>query len=107
MVEAPYTIDAYAYMTNLLEKTDLSTGQQQIALQVVSHYHDCNFCVVAHKAFGKMSQANPQAIGAIVSDLMIEDAKDRAIVEMIDATLDNRGWIVKSISMFFMLQGLP
>ncbi|MBL4661759.1 MAG: carboxymuconolactone decarboxylase family protein [Alcanivoracaceae bacterium] len=93
MAEAPYTIDAYAYMTNLLGKTDLTPAQQQIALLAVSHYHDCKFCALAHRAFGKASNSNAQTMLAIVSGKKIEDEKDRAIVDMINATLENRGWV--------------
>mgnify|MGYP000595394081 CR=1 FL=1 len=54
MAEAPYTIDAYAYMKGLLDKSDFSDGQKQVALFAVIHYHDCNFCTTAQRAFGKM-----------------------------------------------------
>lgn len=93
MAEAPYIIDAYAYMTALLEKTDFNPAQQQVALLAVSHYHDCNFCTVAHRAFGKAQNANPQTIAAIMNNELIEDSKDKALVDMIVATLEKRGWV--------------
>ena len=93
MAEAPYVIDAYAHMSALLDKTELTAAQQQIGLLAVSHYHDCNFCEVAHRAFGKASKSNPQTISAIVNNEEIKDASDRAMVTMIKAILDNRGWV--------------
>jgi len=93
MAEAPYTIEAYTMLNELVTKTDLSPAQQQIGLLAVSAYHDCDFCRVAHQAFGKMSKAIPQTLSAIVSGQEIEDASDRALVKMITQLLDNRGWV--------------
>ncbi len=93
MAEAPYTIDAYAYLNQMLEKSDLTPAQQQIALLTVSHYHDCHFCTTAHRAFGKMNKSNPQTISAIMMNEEIDDTKDRAMVKFIVKTLDKRGWV--------------
>lgn len=102
MAEAPYTIEAYAYLTGLLDKTGLTAAQQQVALLAVSHYHKCEFCSVAHQAFGKMHKSNAQTIAAIISNQEIEDATDKALVDMIVAIVDNRGWVNKEqLSTFF------
>ena len=93
MAEAPYTIEAYALLTDLLSKTGLTGAQQQIALLAVSNYHNCDFCRVAHQAFGKMSQANPQTLKAIVDEEEINDSSDKALVDMIIAIVHNRGWV--------------
>lgn len=93
MAEAPYTIEAYSMLNEILAKTDLSTAQQQVGLLAVSAYHDCEFCKVAHQAFGKMNKAIPQTLLAIVEGKEIEDDSDRALVKMITEILDNRGWV--------------
>lgn len=93
MAEAPYTIEAYAMLTELMAKTGLSAAQQQIALLAVSVYHRCDFCRVAHQAFGKAAKANPQTLIAIVEGTTIDDEKDRALVDMIIAIVDSRGWV--------------
>jgi len=93
MAEAPYTIEAYAMLTELLAKTGLSAPQQQIALLAVSSYNKCGFCKVAHHAFAKMNKANPQTIDAIINNGNIEDASDKAMVNMVVAITDQRGWI--------------
>ncbi len=93
MAEAPYTISAYAMLTELLAKTDLSPAQQQLALLAVSHYNKCDFCAVAHRAFGKVNQASEQTLTAIVEDGEIEDASDKALVDMVVAVVDSRGWV--------------
>ncbi len=93
MAEAPYTIEAYAMLNDLLAKTGLTGAQQQIALLAVSSYNNCDFCRVAHQAFGKMNQANPQTLQAIIENTTIENASDKALVDMVIAIVDSRGWV--------------
>jgi len=91
MAEAPYLIEAYTMLSELLDKTDLSASQQQIALLAVSRYNNCGFCQVAHRAFGKMNKANAQTLAAIVANTPIEDVNDKALVDMVLAMTDQRG----------------
>lgn len=93
MAEAPYSIEAYAWLNDLLAKTGLSPAHQQIALLAVSEYNQCDFCQVAHRAFGKMAKANPQTIKAIVEGTLIEDPTDKALVDTVVAIVDSRGWV--------------
>lgn len=93
MAEAPYTIEAYSLLNDLLAKTDLTPAQQQVGLLAVSTFNQCDFCKVAHQAFGKVSHSNPQTLTAIVEGGTIEDAKDKALVDMVVAILDSRGWV--------------
>ncbi len=93
MAEAPHLIQAYGMLSELLAKTGLTPAQQQIALLAVSTYHNCGFCRVAHQAFGKLNNANPQTLQAIVEGEEILDTQDKALVEMVLTITDKRGWI--------------
>jgi len=93
MAEAPYTIEAYSMLNEMIEKTDLTAAQRQVALLAVSHYNNCDFCRVAHRAFGKMNAAKAQTIAAIIGNETIEDPADKALVEMVIAIVDQRGWL--------------
>ena len=93
MAEAPYTIEAYTMLNELIEKTGLTAAQRQVALLTVSHYNNCDFCRVAHRAFGKMNAAKAQTIAAIIGNETIEDETDRAMVDMVIAITDQRGWL--------------
>jgi len=93
MAEAPYTIQAYTMLNDLLAKTGLTTAQQQIALLAVSHYNDCEFCRVAHQAFSNVNKANHQTLTAIVENTVIEDATDKALIDMVIAIVDSRGLV--------------
>jgi uncharacterized peroxidase-related enzyme len=91
MAEAPYLIEAYVMLSELLEKTQFTPAQQQVALLAVSHYNGCEFCQVAHRAFGKMNKANAQTLNAIVGNSEIEDVSDKALVDMVVAMTEQRG----------------
>jgi len=96
MAEAPYTIEAYAMLNEILTRTGLTAAQQQVGLLAVSNYNNCEFCKVAHQAFGKMNKASEQTLNAIVNGSEIDDLSDRALVNMIIAITDQRGWIKQS-----------
>jgi len=91
MAEAPYLIEAYLLLSDLLEKSDLSAAQQHMSLLAISHYNNCGFCQVAHRAFAKMNKAKAQTLTAIVENSEIEDASDKVLVEMVQAMTANRG----------------
>lgn len=45
--------------------------------------NDCDFCVVAHRAIGKMKKADQQTLDALGSGTEINDPKDRALVSFV------------------------
>lgn len=91
MAEAPTTIEAYLALNALVAKTSLSAAQQQVALLAVSVENDCDFCVVAHRAIGRMKNANPQTITALVTHTEIIDFQDRALAKFAIAVTKSRG----------------
>lgn len=105
MAEAPHIIEAYTILSDLLGKTDLTPAQQQITLLAVSHYHNCDFCRVAHHAFGKAMKAKSQSINAILNDGEIEDVQDKALVNMVISMVKNRGVISDNQVQDFLLVG--
>ena len=94
MAEAPYLIESYAYLSEILDKnTDLTPGQQHTALLAISVYNKCEFCTNAHRALGKANKANQQTLDAINNGQTIEDPKDRILVDTVRAMVDQRGWL--------------
>ena len=91
MAEAPTTVEAYLALNDLVSKTSLTPGQQQVALLAVSVENDCDFCTVAHRAMGKMKNANPQTLKAVSSHSAINDPQDRALVAFAQSVTKNRG----------------
>lgn len=91
MAEAPTTLEAYLALNALIEKTSLTPGQQQVALLAVSVQNKCEFCTVAHRAIGKMKQANQQTLDAVNTGAAIDDAQDAALVEFVQSVVESRG----------------
>ena len=93
MAEAPATIDAYLHLNKLISESSLTPAQQQLSLLAVSTANNCDFCSVAHAALGKMNDANQQTIDAIRINKEIEDASDRALVDLARSFVNNKGWV--------------
>lgn len=91
MAEAPTTIEAYLALNELVSKTSLTPAQQQVALLAVSVENDCDFCTIAHRAIGKMKNANGQTLTALGSHSAINDPKDHALAAFAQLITKNRG----------------
>ncbi len=91
MAEAPTTVEAYLALNELVAKTSLTPGQQQVALLAVSVENDCDFCTVAHRAIGKMKKANEQTLNAVSSHSTINDPQDRALAAFAQSVTKKRG----------------
>ena len=51
---------------------------------------------MAHHALAQKAQANAQSIDALLNGEAILDPKDKALVDMIIAIVDKRGWVEDS-----------
>lgn len=96
MAEAPTTLEAYLALNQLIEKTSLTPAQQQVALLAASVENKCEFCTVAHRAIGKMKQANQQSLDALNANETIDDASDAALAAFTQSVVENRGRPSKS-----------
>ncbi len=101
MAEAPTTLEAYLTLNKIIEKTSLTPAQRQVALLAVSVENECDFCTVAHRAIGKMAQANQQTLNALNAKEQISDMKDAALAKFVQSVVKDRGNISeKTISEF-------
>jgi len=91
MAEAPTTIDAYLQLNELVTKTSLTPSQQQVALLTASVVNECEFCIAAHRAFGKAFQVDPKTIDAIVNKTQADNPSDRALIKLTKSMVINRG----------------
>ena len=91
MAEAPVTIEAYLTLNQLIAKSSLTPAQAQTALLAVSLENHCDFCAIAHRALGKKAGINPQTVDALLHEKIVEDEKDRALVELAQALVRQQG----------------
>jgi len=105
MAEAPTTIEAYLTLNQLIAQTSLTSAQQQTALLAVSAINECNFCMIAHSALGKMNKVNEQTINALRHGDEIEDRQDRALAQLAQSFVRNRGWVPDADLQIFLDAG--
>jgi len=91
MAEAPTTIEAYLALNNLVSKTSLTPAQQQVALLAVSIENGCEFCVVAHRAMGKIKHVNEQTLAALAEHGDISAPHDYTLAAFAQSITKNRG----------------
>lgn len=102
MAEAPVTIEAYLALNQLIGKSSLSPAQAQAALLAVSLENNCDFCTVAHRALGKKAGVKAQTIESLLTQSPIDDPKDRALVELVQLIVRERGQVAdQSLQRFF------
>ncbi len=102
MAEAPVTVQAYMQMNELLGKSSIPDAQQHVALLTVSKENNCDFCITAHRAYGKHFGSNQQSLDALHNGVEIEDKKDAAIANIIRSIMNNRGWVPEAdLNAFF------
>ncbi len=105
MAEAPTTLEAYLALNKIIEKTSLTPAQQQIALLAVSVENQCDFCTVAHRAIGKMKQANQQTLDALNTEDSISDDSDAALAKFTQSVVSERGRLSKNMINEFLRAG--
>jgi AhpD family alkylhydroperoxidase len=105
MVEAPIAVKAYLQLNELLSQSSLPAAQLQVALLASSVVNNCDFCTVAHRAMGKKSGAAQQSLDALNSGAEIENAEDRAIANIIQLLIKNRGWVEEAQINDFLAAG--
>src|SRR3989338_8955827 len=91
MAEAPTTIQAYLQLNELVAKTSFTVSQQQVALLAVSVENECGFCVIAHRAIGKMKKANVESLTAIAENKEVTDPKDKALAHFVRTVVKTKG----------------
>lgn len=91
MAEAPTTIEAYLKLNELISKTSFTVSDQQVALMAVSVENNCEFCIKAHKAIGKMKGANIETLIALSEGAPVLNSKDNALIEFVRLVVRNRG----------------
>lgn len=93
MAEAPVTLEAYLALNKLIAKSSLTPAQAQTALLAVSLENKCDFCSTAHRAMGKKAGTNTGTVESLIHGTQIADAQDRALVELTQTIVRERGWV--------------
>lgn len=106
LAESPVALNAYLHINEqLMKHSSLTPAQVQIALLAISAVNECEFCVAAHSWVSGSVNANEQTVKAIREGLDIEDPKDKALAQLIQSVVKDRGHVADQIVQQFLAAG--
>ncbi len=106
LAESPVALNAYLHINDqLMKNSSLTPVQVQVALLAISEVNNCEFCIAAHSWVGDTLKANPQTIKAIRDGGDIEDPQDKALVALVRALVNDRGFVADEIMDQFLAAG--
>lgn len=90
------------YLTLQNRKSTLKTKEREVINLVVSQVNNCNYCLSAHTAIGKMNGFTDAQILEIRSGNASFDEKLHALAQFVKSTAENNGKAnISSIEAFF------
>ncbi len=93
MVESPVTVQAYLQLNQLTKQCSLTDKQKQLAMLTVSIENKCDFCSNNHKLLAIQHKIETQTIDAVFSGHTINNVQDAALVRMMQALVQKRGFV--------------
>jgi len=71
----------------------------------ISAVNNCEFCVAAHSWVGGTLKANEQTVQAIRDGEVVENTEDKALVDLVQAIVTDRGFVADEIIDAFLAAG--
>ena len=98
LAESPVALNAYLHINEqLMKKSSLTPAQVQVALLAISEVNGCEFCIAAHSWVSSTQKANEQTVKAIREGREVDDPQDRALVQLVQAIVKDRGYVADEI----------
>ncbi len=89
---SPAVLDAYLAMSGALNNSSLSGKDREAVALAVGQANDCNYCLAAHTALGKMAgMSEAETIAARRGDS--DDPRIAALTKFAQAIHEKRGWV--------------
>lgn len=95
LAESPATLEAYLMLNEIIEKTELSTAEQQLVILATSIENECGYCSAIHSFILKNQvQLDEEIVDAVREKRPIEsDAKLDALVKYTTRVVKERGHV--------------
>ncbi|GAA6134931.1 hypothetical protein NBRC116188_17210 [Oceaniserpentilla sp. 4NH20-0058] len=98
LAESPIALNAYIHINEqLMKHSSLTPVQVQVALLAISTVNNCEFCIAAHSWVGSTLNAREQTVKAIREGGQIENNQDKALVQLVQAIVKDRGYVADEI----------
>lgn len=92
MAEAPSLLNAYAQLSELLNKSSFSPTELQVVLMTNNRLNGCDYCMAAHTVISQGSGVPADVIEALRSGTAITDPKLEALRQFAITVNETRGW---------------
>ena len=106
LAESETALNAYLHINEqLMTKSSLTPAQVQLTLLAISAENGCEFCVAAHSWVTEMVAADADSVAAIREGRKVENPKDAALVELVQAIVQERGYVGEELIQRFFDAG--
>jgi uncharacterized peroxidase-related enzyme len=97
MAEAPALLNAYLYLNQQLEQSDLTLTERQVVMMTVNRFHECRYCMAGHTQLAETQGLDMQLIAAIRDDLPLKDPKLSALRAFTLKLVEQRGVVSQTL----------
>lgn len=91
--ESPAITEAYATISAIFDKTDLTPTERQIILLSNNRLNECTYCMAAHTTISQMQGIDADVIEALRNGTVIADAKLEALRVFAVRINETRGFV--------------
>ncbi len=89
--ESPAALEAYASISGIFEKSDLTATEKQIVLMTNNRLNGCTYCMAAHTTIAQMQGVPADVIEALRDGSPVEDPKLEALLTFAAQVNEQRG----------------
>ncbi len=91
--ESPAMAEAYATISAIFDKTDLTPTERQIVLMSNNRLNECTYCMAAHTTISQMQGVDADVIEALRTGNVISDTKLEALRVFAVRINETRGFV--------------
>lgn len=103
--ESPAAVEAYATLSGIFDKSDLTPTERQVILMTNNLLNNCNYCMAAHTTIAKMQNLPSDVIEALRNNVPIADAKLEALRVFTTKINQQRGFVEQADMDAFVAAG--
>lgn len=94
--ESPAAVEAYATLSGIFDKSDLTATERQIVLMTNNRLNNCTYCMAAHSTISAMQKVPADVIESLRNGTSVGDAKLEALRVFTIKVIENRGFVTEA-----------
>ena len=94
--ESPAAVEAYATLSGIFDKSDLTATERQVILMTNNSLNGCGYCMAAHTTISQMQKVPADVVAALRNNTPIADAKLEALRVFAVKVNKNRGVLTQA-----------